>query len=286
MRSTVSFRSWIHSSASCSTSVLNGPGAGAHHGRCRQGSRLAASVDPGLGALVSVTAVNPFGQVAAELGKAATDGSQPFELDMPVGVGAVGWEFRAVDVHGREHRVGWPIEAEHGFRIGGDVRDACWQRSITGYCNLLTDTAVAEAHIAALAADELSIEVGLIGLGPADCADARLLGRVTDVPVRRVEPVDQTAGEVGVRGVRLVFPLVAARWGGPELPLPSDDYRVVLGSGARVLCSDRLASRYPAEGMVAKHRYQLARNNRNELVISLRARPWLMTSAAGSLKSG
>ena len=44
-------------------------------------------VDPGLGALVSVTAVSPFGQVAAELGKAGTDGSQPFELDMPVGVG-------------------------------------------------------------------------------------------------------------------------------------------------------------------------------------------------------
>jgi hypothetical protein len=183
-------------------------------------------VDPGLGALVSVIAVSPFGRVAAELGKAGTDGSQPFELDLPVGV-AVGWEFRAVDVHGREHRVGWPMEAEHGFRIGGDVRDACWQRTITGYCNLLTDAAVAEAHSAALAADELSIELGLIGLELADCADARLVGRFADVPVRRVEPVDQTVGELGVRGVRMVFPLVAARWGGPELPLPSDDYRVV-----------------------------------------------------------
>ena len=68
-----------------------------------------------------------------------------------------------------------------------------------------------------------------------------------------------------------MFPLVAARWGGPELPLPSDDYRVVLGSGVRLRCSDRLASRLPTEGLIAKHRYQLARNNRNELVISLSA---------------
>jgi CDP-glycerol glycerophosphotransferase len=229
-------------------------------------------VDPGLGALVSVIAVSPFGRVAEELGKAGTDGAQPFELDLPVGVGAAsGWEFRAVDVHGREHRVGWPMEAEHGLRIGGDVRDACWQRTITGYSNLMTDAALAEAHSAALAADELSIELELIGLQLADCANARLLGRLADVPVRRVEPVDQTVGEVGVRGVRLVFLLVAARWDGPELPLPSDDYRVVLGSGVRVLCSDRLASRLPAEGMIAKHRYQLARNNRDELVISLGA---------------
>ena len=229
-------------------------------------------VDPGLGALVSVIAVSPFGRVATKLGKAGTDGSQPFELDLPAGVGAtVGWEFRAVDVHGREHRIGWPMEAEHGLRIGGDVRDACWQRTITGYCALLTDAAVAEAHSAALAADELSIEFGLLGLELADCADARLSGRLADVPVRRVEPVDQTAAERGVRGVRLVFPLVAARWGGPELPLPSDDYRVVLGSGVRLRCSDRLASRLPTEGLIAKHHYQLARNNRNELVISLSA---------------
>ena len=45
--------------------------------------------------------------------------------------------------------------------------------------------------------------------------------------------------------VRLIFPLLAGRWGGPELPLPSEDYRIVLGSGVPVRCSAQFAGQAP-----------------------------------------
>jgi CDP-glycerol glycerophosphotransferase len=219
-------------------------------------------VDKGLGRLVSVIAASPVGRVAGELGTTNADGSQRFQLDLPVGVGTgISWDFRAVDVHGREHRVSWPREAENGLGIGGGFGDACWQRSITGYCNLMTDWAVAEAENAAVADDELSIELGLIGLEPSDCTDARLSSRLANVAVRRVESVEN--------GLRLVFPLVATRWGGPELPLPTDDYRIVLSSRARVRCSDGFASRLPGKGLTANHCYRLTRNSRGELMIGL-----------------
>jgi CDP-glycerol glycerophosphotransferase len=237
--------------------LLTTDGAGKAAGKLRL-------VDSGLGGLVSVAAVSPSGRIAGDLTGAGADGSQQFELNLPVGVAAaVGWEFRAVDVNGREHRVSWPIEAEHGLQVGGGVGDACWQRSITGYCKLMTDWVVAEAEKVTVGEDELDIELRLVGLNPSDCAGARLSGRLADVPVRRVEP----AG----KGVRLVFPMLAGRWGGPELPLPSGDYRVTFASGARVLCSEELAVRLPDDGMTVNHHYRLARNSRTELVISLAA---------------
>ena len=82
------------------------------------------------------------------------DGSQRFQVELPVGVGApLGWEFRAVDIHGREHRVSWPTKGDQGQTIGGGSGDACWQRSITGYCNLMSDWAVAEAENVTVAED-------------------------------------------------------------------------------------------------------------------------------------
>jgi CDP-glycerol glycerophosphotransferase len=221
-------------------------------------------VDSGLGELASVAAVSRFGRVAADLTKVGADGSQRFELNLPVGVGAaLGWEFRAVDVNGGEHRVSWPMEAEHALLVGGGVGDACWQRSITGYCKLMTDWVVAEAGKVTVDEDELCIELRLVGLNLSECAGARLSGRLADVPVRRVEPASD--------GVRLVFPVLASCWGGPELPLPSGDYRVLLASGARVLCSEELAVRLPDDGLTVNHHYRLARNSRTELVLSLAA---------------
>lgn len=221
-------------------------------------------VDSALGGLVSVAAVSRSGQIAGDLTEAGADGSQRFELNLPVGAGAaLGWEFRAVDVNGGEHRVSWPIEAEHGLQVGGGVGDACWQRSITGYCKLMTDWVVAEAEKVTVGQDELGIELRLVGLDSSDCAGARLSGRLADVLVRRVEAGDD--------GVRLIFPLLADRWGGPGFPLPTDDYRVLFASGARVLCSDELAIRLPDTGLTLNHHYQLARNSRTELVISLAA---------------
>jgi CDP-glycerol glycerophosphotransferase len=221
-------------------------------------------VDSELGVLVSVAAISAFGRIVGDLAKADADGSQQFELNLPVGVGAaVGWEFRAVDLNGGEHRVSWPMEAEQGLQVGGGAGDACWQRSITGYCKLMTDWVVAEAEEVTVGEDELGIDLRLIGLDPSDCAGARLSGRLADVPVRRVEP----AGD----GVRLVFPVLAGRWGGLEVPLPSGDYRVVLASGARVLCYHELAVRLPDEGLTVNHHYRLARNSRTELVLSLAA---------------
>ena len=144
-------------------------------------------VDTGLGGLVSVIAVSAFGRVEVNLDALGADGSQRFQVELPVSVGTpLGWEFRAVDVHGREHRISWPIQGDQGEPIGGGSGDACWQRSITGYCNLMADWVVAEAESVTVAEDVLSIEVRLSGLQPSDCEDARLkaLGRAPTAPMR------------------------------------------------------------------------------------------------------
>jgi CDP-glycerol glycerophosphotransferase len=219
---------------------------------------------PALGSLQSVTATSRLDRVAADLTGVGADGLQRFELDVPVGTGTgVGWEFRAVDVTGHQHPVSWPREAEHDLQLGGGIGDVYWQRSITGYCNLMTDWVVAQAENVTVAEDELSVELRLIGLEASDCTEARLAGRLAAVPVHRVE----AAGG----GVRLVFPMLASRWGGPELPLPTDDYRIELATGTRVLCSDRLAGRLPFEGLTTCHCYRLRRESRSRLVISLEA---------------
>jgi CDP-glycerol glycerophosphotransferase len=222
------------------------------------------AVDPMTGGLASVTATNSSHRVAADLTKAGADGLQRFELDLPLHTpGGRRWDFRAVDGNGREHRVSWPIEAEQGLQVGGGVGDACWERSITGYCNLMTDRVLAEAESVAIDHEELTIEVRLTGLADSDFAGARLSGSLTKVPVRGVQSAND--------GVRLIFPVLASRWGGPELPLPTDDYRVVLASGARLRCAVTLATRLPDEGLTANHHYRLARNRHGDLVITLAA---------------
>jgi CDP-glycerol glycerophosphotransferase len=219
-------------------------------------------IDSGLGQLVSVVAASSLSRIATDLPEPDSEGKQSFELNLPVGsAGSLGWDFRAVDGHGREHRVSWPVEAEHSLQVGGGVGDAYWQRSITGYCTLMTDWAVAQAESVSVDDHEVSIELRLIGLDPSDCADARLMGRRAGVPARHLEPAEH--------GARLVFPLLAGRWGGPERPLPTDDYQIVLTSGARVLCSDELAARLPDEGLTGNHHYRLMRNNRTELLVAV-----------------
>ena len=221
-------------------------------------------VDLRLGGLVSVTAVSPLGCAAGDLSEPDADGLQQFELNLPVSASAaVDWEFRAVDVNHHEHRVCWPVEAECGRQVGGGVGDASWRRSTTGYCNLTTDWAVAQAEHVTIWGEELSVDLRLTGLGISDCGSARLSGSLTDVPVRDVEPVGA--------GVRLVFPLRAARWAGPELPLPSGDYRILLTSGQQVLCSEGLINLLPEEGSATHHGYRLGRSGPAELVISLAA---------------
>jgi CDP-glycerol glycerophosphotransferase len=221
-------------------------------------------VDSRLGGLVSVTAVSPLDCVAADLSDADADGLQHFELKLPVRArAAVDWEFRAVDVHHHEHRVCWPVEAACGRQVGGGFGDACWRRSTTGYCDLTTDWAVAEAQSVTVCDEELSIDLRLTGLGVSDCAGAHLSGSLVDVPVRDVEPVGDR--------VRLVFPLRAARWGAPELPLPSGNYRILLTSGDQVLCSEELITLLPKEGLATSHSYRVGRDGPAELVISLAA---------------
>ena len=200
MTSSESFRSLIRSSALCSMSVRNGfkPQPSARMVPARQPACCGSWI-PGSERLVSVIAVSAFGRVEAKL-DAARRGRLAALSRLScrwASATPLGWEFRAVDVHGREHRVSWPIEGDQGEPIGGGIGDACWQRSITGYCNLMTDWAVAEAESVTVAEDELSIEVRLIGLQPSDCEDARLSSRVADVAVRRVEPAD--GAELAVR---------------------------------------------------------------------------------------
>ncbi len=221
-------------------------------------------VDSRLGGLVSVTAIGPRGCVAGDLTEAGADGLQHFELNLPVTARtAVDWEFRAVDESHHEHRVCWPVEAEFGRQVGGGLGEACWRRSTTGYCDLTTDWAVAEAQRVTISGAELSIDIRLTGLEVSDCAGAYLSGGLADVPVRDVEPVGD--------GVRLVFPLRVARWRAPELPLPSGDYRILLRSGDQVLCSEELVSLLPEEGLAAYHSYRVGRDGPAELVISLAA---------------
>jgi CDP-glycerol glycerophosphotransferase len=222
-------------------------------------------VDLGLGRLVSVVAISSLGRIAGDLAKARADGFQRFELDLPVcREGGVAWEFRAIDVNGGEHRVSWPVETEHELQIGGGAGDAGWQRSVTGYCQLMTDWVAAEAENVTITEDELSIDLRLIGLHASDCAGARLYGRrLSEVPARRVETLAD--------GVRLVFPMLVSRWGGPELPLPTDNYRVELVSGSRLLCSDGLTGRLPYQGLTANHHYRIARDSRSRLMINLAA---------------
>jgi CDP-glycerol glycerophosphotransferase len=221
-------------------------------------------IDPRLDGLVSVTAVSSLGHVAGDLTEAGADGLQHFELKLPVSAhAAVDWEFRAVDANHHEHRVCWPVEDQCGRQVGGGLGDACWRRSTTGYCDLTTDWVGAEAAHVAISGEELSIDLRLTGLEVSDCAGAQLSGSLTDVSVRDVASVGD--------GVRLVFPLRAARWRGPELPLPSGDYRILLRSGDRVLCSEELINRLPEEGMATFHSYRLGRDGPAELVISLAA---------------
>ena len=221
-------------------------------------------VDSRLGALVSVTAIGPRGCVAGDLSEADADGLQHFELDLPANArAAADWEFRAVDVNHHEHRVCWPAETDFGRQFGGGLGDACWRRSTTGYCDLTTDWAVAEAEHVTISAAELSIDLRLTGLGVSDCTGAKLSGSLVDVPVRDLEPVGD--------GVRLVFPLRATRWRAPELPLPSGDYRILLRSGDRVLCSEELINLLPDEGLAAHHSYRVGRDGPAELLISLAA---------------
>ena len=221
-------------------------------------------VAPELRSLVAVAAISPLGRIAGDLSTAGADGSQRFELGLPVGLGTgVAWEFRAIDEAGGEHRVSWPVEAEHDLQIDGGAGNAGWRRTITGYSQLVTDWVGTEAENVTVAEDELSIDLRLIGLEASDCAGARLSGRAIEVPAGRVE----TLGD----GIRLAFPLLASRWDGPELPLPTDDYRVALPSGARLRCSDQLAVRLPDQGLTVNHHYRLARDGRGRLVISLAA---------------
>ena len=136
----------------------------------------------------------------------------------------------------------------------------------------MADWVAAEAESATVAEDELSIEVRLSGVQPSDCEDARLSSRVAHVAVRRVEPAGGVELEDAVAGrVRLIFPLFAGRWGGPELPLPTEDYRIVLASGVPVRCSAQFAGQVPQEGETLNHHYRLTRNSRGELVIGLAA---------------
>jgi CDP-glycerol glycerophosphotransferase len=221
-------------------------------------------IDSRLGGLASVTAVSPLGCVAGELSEADADGVQRFELNLPAGARApVDWQFRTVDVHHREHRVSWPIEAAYGRQLGGGRGDACWRRSTTGYCDLTTDWTAAEAEHVAVRGEKLRIDLRLTGLTVSDCEGARLSGGLAEVPVRQV---DQDGN-----GVQLTFSLQAARWGGPQLPLPSGDYRVLLTSGDVLCCSEGLVTRLPALGVTTSHSYRLGRHGPAELVISLAA---------------
>jgi CDP-glycerol glycerophosphotransferase len=221
-------------------------------------------IDSRIAGLVSVTAISPLGHVTGDLSEADADGVQRFALNLPVSTrAAVDWQFRAVDVHHREHRVSWPIETKYGRQLGGGRGDACWRRSTTGYCDLTTDWAAAEAEHVTVCGEELCIDVRLTGLEVSDCAGARLWGILADVPVRQVEQDGNC--------LRLVFSLRAARWGGPELPLPSGDYRVLLASEELVRCSEELITRLPEAGSATSHSYRVVRDGPAELVINLAA---------------
>ena len=151
-------------------------------------------VDSALGGLVSVAAVSQSGQLP-ETSRSGRRWLTALRAEPGRRRRSPRWEFRAVDVMAVS--IGSPGRSRPSIEVGGGVGDACWQRSTTGYCNLMTDWVVAEAEQVTIGEEELGIELRLTGLDSSDCAGARLSGRLADVPVRR-----GTRGD----GVRLVFP--------------------------------------------------------------------------------
>ena len=204
---------------------------------------------------------SPTGPVIAELD--LSDPAAPvFGLQLPVTLGpARNWELRAVDERGRSHRVSWPVDAVAGPRLGGGREAAGWVKSPRGYCGLATDQAFAEARTVSVNEATLQVEVGGSGLDGVDLARARLVGDLAAVAAtsgRRPTAGDESSAAEGL--TLLSFPLTASRWGGPELPLPSGEYRIQLPDGAGVVgCSAGLLARLPEEHLTAAHATTIGR---------------------------
>ena len=114
-------------------------------------------VDSRLGGLASSGSRQSIGSYRRGSHEAGADGLQRFELNLPVGArAAVEWQFRAVDVHRR--RASGLVADRGRVRPSGGRRP--WvthagERSITGYCNLITDWVAAEAETVTVGEEEL-----------------------------------------------------------------------------------------------------------------------------------
>jgi CDP-glycerol glycerophosphotransferase len=198
------------------------------------------------------------------------DGSFGFALALPVSGRPSQWDFRVVDEHGRQHRVSWPTEHEHGVEIGAfGPGSARWRRSPRGFVQLTSQAVSLRAHHVDTDEDNVVVDVALHGADASVLGGAFLASPLVTVPVSTVEPLANGHHQ-------LRFPAKMSRWGSElALPLPTGIYSLHLPAGEEVLnCSvvPNLMETMPLESLNAAHGVTVARRPGTDwLTITLRA---------------
>ena len=216
--------------------------------------------------------------VVAEL-DLADPAAPAFLLLMPLNAAAPRqWELRVIDEQGRSHRVSWPPDVVADPRLGGGPDAAGWVKSPRGYCGLTTNVVTVEARTTTVSEASLQVEVTGPGIGGVDLDRVQLVGGSVAVGASACRQLGAEAGAdgdpaTGEGRALLAFPLVASRWGGPELPLPSGEYRLQLPDDLGVIgCSAELLARLPREQLTLGHATTLGRGQGDAaLVLRLEA---------------
>ena len=216
--------------------------------------------------LVTVAATCGAAELTAELAPPGDTGGRAFELTVPAGGERRAWEVRAVDARGRRHRVAWPVEGVFGDRVGSgsEAPAAAWSRSPRGFCELASGPRRPEVTAVTVDDGRLTVVVSQEP-GVENWDGTRLVGPLAEVRATSVTH-DRAEGRV-----HLVFSLRASRWGGPELPLPSGEYRVVATGLPSLTCADQMLGELPYERLTGDHHLLVGRAAAGDLVIRLEA---------------
>ncbi len=216
--------------------------------------------------LVTVAATCGAAELTAELAPPGDTGGRAFELTVPAGGERRAWEVRAVDARGRRHRVAWPVEGVFGDRVGSgsEALAAAWSRSPRGFCELASGPRRPEVTAVTVDDGRLTVVVSQEP-GVENWDGTRLVGPLAEVRAASVTH-DRAEGRV-----HLVFSLRASRWGGPERPLPSGEYRVVATGLSALTCADQMLGELPYEQLTGDHHLLVGRASAGDLVIRLEA---------------
>ena len=216
----------------------------------------------------------------------AGDGSRlHFELTLPEHRPSGRWEIRAVDAAGRSDWVPWGVEAALGRRISAGDGSLSWQRTTRGFTSLVTDARQLEVSAVTISPEQITLQVRGCGLSTQDLESTVLRGSLSSLPVTSVVPGDGLGDpQEMVEEWTLGFRTCARRWGGPELPLVSGDYTVVVsmptatGPGRHQMIAvpaESLLGHLPASGLTDTHGWTLVRNPIDKSLV-VRLRPPLL----------